>query len=199
MNSSVIHLFIRAAVKIVFLSTVATTICLAENPNLPERFSIGREPSSNEIALWDIDIMPDGKQLPSGQGTIVEGEQIYLQKCLACHGPNGRDGVNDQLVGRFGPDNDFANDKSLNKTIGNYWPYATTLYDYINRAMPMTNPGTLTADEVYSLVAYLLYLNGIVDKSTTLDAKSLPLIKMPAYSMFYWSEEVKDLVGTKNR
>jgi cytochrome c len=185
--------------KLIFLFHLTATICLAESPNLPEQFGIGREPSASEIEQWDIDIMPNGKQLPTGQGTVIEGEQAYLQNCLACHGPEGRDGDNDQLVDKFDPDNDFANDKTIKKTIGNYWPFATTLYDYINRAMPMTNPGTLTANEVYSLVAYLLYLNGIVDKNITLDAKTLPLIEMPANSLFYWSDEAKDLVGTKNK
>jgi cytochrome c len=188
---------IRCVVKIVFLCPLVATICLADSPSLPEQFGIGREATASEIERWDIDVMPDGKQLPTGQGTVDEGEKTYLQECLACHGPEGRNGINDQLVERFKPDSDFANDKTLTKTIGNYWPYATTLYDYINRAMPMTAPGSLNADEVYSLVAYLLYLNGIVEKEITLDARTLPAIEMPANRLFYWSEEARALVGDK--
>ncbi len=93
----------------------------------------------------------------------------------------------------FDLENDFAGDTSLPRTIGNFWPYATTLYDYINRSMPMATPGTLTADEIYSLVAYLLYLNGIVEEDTVIDAATLPSIEMPANRLFYWSEEARAL------
>ena len=195
----IIRLFVHGAVKSVFLLALTAAICLADSPKYPEQFGFGREPNASEIEQWDIDIMPNGKQLPLGQGTIDEGERIYVQKCLACHGPEGSNGINDQLVGKYSPDSIFANDTSLTRTIGNYWPYATTLYDYINRAMPMTTPGSLNPDEVYSLVAYLLYLNGIVEKNITLDATTLPSIKMPANNMFYWSEEATGLVGEKNR
>lgn len=196
MNTLTVCLYLRRAIKIIFLSPLVATICLADSPGLPEKFDLGREPTASEIERLDIDIMPNGKQLPTGQGTTDAGEQIYVQKCLACHGPEGRNGVNDQLVDKYSPDNDFANDRSLTRTIGNYWPYATTLYDYINRAMPMTTPGSLTADEVYGLVAYLLYMNEIVGKDVTLDATSLPLIEMPAKRLFYWSEEAIELTGS---
>ena len=96
--------------------------------------------------------------LPDRRGTVDHGERLYAQLCLACHGPEGANGINDQLVGHYNPDNDFAGDTSLPRTIGNYWPYATTVYDYINRSMPMAKPCTLTSDEVYGLVAYLLTL-----------------------------------------
>ncbi len=195
MNNPIVRRFARNAVKAAFLSPLAATICLADTPTLPERFDIGREPDASEIALWDIDITPTGDNLPSGRGTIDMGEQVYLVKCLSCHGPEGRNGINDQLVGAFSPDNNFSHDASLPRTVGNYWPYATTLYDYINRAMPMVTPGTLSADEVYSLVAYLLYLNGIIQADTILDASNLPSIEMPANGLFYWSEEATGLVG----
>lgn len=189
---------VRSAIKVVLLFSFIAMICRAESPEFPERFGLGREPDASEIEQWDIDIMPNGKQLPTGSGTTDEGERIYLQKCLACHGPEGRNGTNDQLVDNYHPNNDFANDRNLKRTIGNFWPYATTLFDYINRAMPMTRPGSLNADEVYSLVAYLLYLNGIVDKNITLDATTLPSIEMPANRLFYWSEEAINLAGKNN-
>ena len=177
----------------VILSPVATTLCLAEEQALPERFGIGREPDASEIEQWDIDITPSGENLPDGQGTVELGETVYAQLCLACHGPEGAGGINDQLVGHFNPDNDFAGDPSLPRTIGNYWPYATTLYDYINRSMPTVTPGTLSAEQVYSLVAYLLYLNGIVEEDAVIDAVTLPSIEMPAHRLFYWSEEARAL------
>jgi cytochrome c len=162
---------------------------------LPETFGLGRNASESDIARLDIDIMPNGMQLPIGIGTTAAGEKIYVQKCLGCHGLEGRNGVNDQLVEKFDADNDFANDRSRKRTIGNYWPFATTLFDYIKRSMPMTAPGSLTADEIYSLVAYLLYMNEIIDKETILDAESLPSIEMPAKRLFFWSDEAKKLAG----
>ena len=199
MNKLINCLIVRGVAKIIFLSMLITTISLADSLMFPERFGYGRQPDTGEIEQWNIDIMPNGKQLPIGQGTTDEGEKIYIQKCLACHGPEGINGINNQLVGKYNPDDDFANDKSLKRTIGNYWPYATTLYDYINRAMPMTAPGSLDADEVYSLVAYLLYLNGIVEKNIILDAATLASIEMPAKSLFYWSEEAIDFAGNNNK
>ena len=175
------------------LSQLAANVCLANEPILPDRFGIGREPDPGEILSWDIDISPSGENLPDGQGTAEHGERVYAQWCLACHGPEGANGINDQLVGHFDSENDLAGDTSLPRTIGNFWPYATTLYDYINRSMPMATPGTLTADEVYSLVAYLLYLNGIVEEDTVIDAATLPSIEMPANHLFYWSEEARTL------
>ena len=119
------------------LSPLAANVCLANEPILPDRFGIGREPDPGEILSWDIDISPSGENLPDGQGTVEHGERVYAQWCLACHGPEGANGINDQLVGHFDFENDFAGDTSLPRTIGNFWPYATTLYDYINRSMPM--------------------------------------------------------------
>ena len=175
------------------LSPLAANVCLSNEPILPDRFGLGREPDPGEILSWDIDISPSGESLPDGQGTVEHGERVYAQWCLACHGPEGTNGINDQLVGHFDSENDLAGDTSLPRTIGNFWPYATTLYDYINRSMPMATPGTLTADEIYSLVAYLLYLNGIVEEDTVIDAATLPSIEMPANHLFYWSEEARTL------
>ncbi len=157
----------------------------------PDRFGIGRTPSAEEIKQWDIDIMPDGRQLPPGRGTAEQGQAIYIAQCSSCHGAEGQGGANDRLVGAFNPVINFATDLQAVRTIGNYWPYATTLYDYIYRAMPHTTPGTLSADEVYALVAYLLYRNDVIDQNTEMNADSLPQVVMPARQLFYWSDEVE--------
>ena len=148
-------------------------------------FGLGTEASDNEIAIWDIDVRPDGKGLPSGGGSVEQGRKVYQQQCLACHGENGQGGPNDQLVGRL--DNDifpFSEKGAPKKTIGNYWPWATTLFDYIRRTMPYTTPGSLTDDEVYAVTAYLLYANDIIPEQMILDANSLPAIEMPAQHRF---------------
>ena len=193
MKEPVVRLVGAHALLAVFFLPLAATVCAADEPEMPERFGIGREPDAGEIERWDIDITPSGENLPDGQGTVDTGETLYARLCLACHGPEGANGINDPLVGHYDPDNDFAGDTSLTRTIGNYWPYATTLYDYIYRSMPMTTPGTLSPDEVYSLIAYLLYLNGIIEEDSIIDAATLPTIEMPANHLFYWSEEARAL------
>ncbi len=152
----------------------------------PARYGLGRTPTTAEIAAIDIDANPSGVGLPPGQGTAATGAVIYGQKCAACHGPKG-EGIdkNPKLVGTEPPAGAvFASDPKLPKTIGNYWPYATTLYDYVRRTMPLTSPNSLTPDETYGLVAFLLTENGIIPPGTTVDAKSLPAIRMPAQKHF---------------
>jgi len=138
-------------------------------------YSLGRTPTTDEIKAWDFAISPDGKELPPGSGSAVEGAKIYAAKCAACHGKTGREGPNDILVGGQGT----LNTNKPVKTIGSYWPYATTVWDYINRAMPYNKPGSLSADEVYSVTAYLLSLNGIIKEDAVMNAKTLPQVKMP--------------------
>ncbi|MBI4514187.1 MAG: cytochrome c [Gemmatimonadetes bacterium] len=129
--------------------------------------------------------MPDGTGLPPGSGTVVQGAKVFAEKCALCHGPTGREGPFDPLVGREPREGfPFGRDPTLTRTIGNYWPYATTLYDYINRAMPLNAPGSLTPDEVYSLVAYLLFLNEIVPEDAVMNAQTLPQVTMPARDRF---------------
>ena len=198
MKESIVRPLVARGLMGVFLSLWLTILCLADEQALPERFGIGREPDASEIEQWDIDITPSGDNLPAGQGTVDRGETIYTQLCLACHGPEGAGGINDQLVGHFNPEDDLAGDTSLPRTVGNFWPYATTLYDYINRSMPMAIPGTLTADEVYSLVAYLLHLNDIVEEDAIINAETLPSIEMPARHLFYWSDEARTLTDRDN-
>ena len=153
----------------------------------PESFGFGSPATTEDIAAWDIDIMPDGTGLPEGQGSVEEGRLIYEQKCMVCHGASGVEGPNDRLVGRL-PGDTFTMHEDLStrrhKAVGSYWPYATTLYDYIRRAMPQTMPGSLTNDEVYALTAYILHLNDLLDEAAVLDATSLPEIEMPASDLF---------------
>jgi len=145
--------------------------------SLPTRFGFGNLASEDRIRQWDIDVRADGKGLPAGQGTVTHGKEIYQVKCAACHGITGKEGPNDKLV----------HDPTKNaraKTIGNYWPYATTIYDYIQRAMPFNQPGSLSPDEVYSLTAYLLYENKIIDATAIINDKNLADIQMPARQLF---------------
>ena len=132
-----------------------------------------------DIAAWDISIGPDGAGLPLGRGTAIEGEAIYVAKCQACHGEKGIGpsvALAGALVGGMGT---LAPDKTPIKTVGSYWPYATTLFDYVRRAMPFQDSKSLTADEVYAVTAYILDLNGIVGSNDVIDARSLPKVRMP--------------------
>jgi cytochrome c len=142
----------------------------AESPNL------GKIASPEQIKSWDVSIGADGAGLPSGSGTPRQGEQVYLVKCLACHGEKGAGKPNDRLVGG---QELLALGQAPVKTVGNFWPYATTLFDYVRRAMPLNEPKSLGDDEVYAVVAYLLWLNGIVAENDTMDAKTLPVVRMP--------------------
>jgi S-disulfanyl-L-cysteine oxidoreductase SoxD len=143
---------------------------LAESPNL------GKAASPEEIASWDVSIGPDGAGLPPGSGTPKQGEQVYLAKCVACHGEKGAGKPNDQLVGG---QELLAPGRAPVKTVGNFWPYATTVFDYVRRAMPLNEPKSLGDDEVYAVVAYILWLNGVIAENDTIDAKTLPAVRMP--------------------
>jgi S-disulfanyl-L-cysteine oxidoreductase SoxD len=143
-------------------------------------YAIGRAATPAEISGWDIDIAPNGGGLPPGQGSVQEGEAIFAEKCAACHGTRGQGKPMDRLVGGAGT---IATAKPV-KTVGSFWPYSTTLFDFIRRAMPFNAPQTLTPSEVYALCAYILHLNDIVPQDATLDAKSLPAIVMPNRGAF---------------
>ncbi len=156
----------------------------APTPEVP-RFGFGRPATAQEIRAWDKDVRPDGTGLPLGRGTVAQGAVIYAAKCAACHGERGQNGSFDKLVGREPRTGfPFGRDSSFDPTIGNYWPYATTLYDYTYRAMPWMLPGSLEPDEVYSLVAYLLFLNEIIPEEAAMDAATLPKVVMPARDRF---------------
>ena len=152
------------------LLLVGVGAALAESPNL------GKAASPEEIASWDVSIGPDGAGLPPGSGTPRQGEQIYLAKCLACHGEKGAGKPNDQLVGGLGS---LGAGQTPVKTVGSFWPYATTVFDYVRRAMPLNEPKSLRDDEVYAVVAYLLQLNGVIGETDTMDAKTLAAVRMP--------------------
>jgi cytochrome c len=155
----------------------------AQTPSAP--LGIGRRATSDDIRALDIDVMPDGQGLPAGRGTAVEGAAVYSAKCASCHGVKGAGGSAERLAGRTPGDSfSFATDASLARTIGSYWPYATTLYDYTARAMPFQQPGALTPDETYALVAYLLFLNGVITEEAVMDRSSLPKVRMPARERF---------------
>ncbi|MDE5465153.1 MULTISPECIES: cytochrome c [unclassified Bradyrhizobium] len=138
-------------------------------------FDFGRPATPEEIKLWDIDVTPDGKGLPVGSGTVAQGKQVFADNCTACHGDNGQGGIKDRLAGGQGT---LASSAPV-KTVGSFWPYATTLYDYIHRAMPYPTPGSLSTDDTYAVTAYILSLNGIVPPDGKVDKDSLPKIKMP--------------------
>ena len=145
----------------------------------PERFGFGQAASEARIAAWDIDVKPDGEGLPPGSGTVAQGEAIYRVQCIACHGATGTEGPDDRLVGT-----DPWEDWPTGSAVGNYWPYATTLFDYISKAMPQLTPGTLKADETYAVIAYILHLNGLVPGDAVMSAETLPAVVMPARDRF---------------
>ena len=143
---------------------------LAETPNL------GKVITPEEVAPWDISVSPDGAGLPPGSGTPKQGEAVYASKCLACHGEKGAGKPNDALVGGIGS---LAGDKPALKTVGSFWPYATTIFDYVRRSMPYNESKTLTNDELYAVAAYILQLNGIIGENDTMNAQTLPKVRMP--------------------
>jgi mono/diheme cytochrome c family protein len=144
-------------------------ICSAQTPNL------GRPLTPEEIRKVNITVAPDGKGLPLGSGSVSAGAAVYARSCQSCHGEKGAGKPQDQLTGGLGT---LATGKPV-KTPASYWPVATTLFDYIRRAMPITAPQSLTNDEVYAVTAYILSIDGIVQPDTVLDAKSLPRVNMP--------------------
>jgi S-disulfanyl-L-cysteine oxidoreductase SoxD len=162
------NIFVAAAPVLVF--ALASPVFAQQSPNL------GKSISPEDLASWDISIGPDGVGLPPGSGTVKQGEAVFAAKCQTCHGEKGAGRPNDRLVGGQGS---LAGDKPPIKTVGSYWPYATTLFDYIRRAMPFNESKSLTNDEVYGVVAYLLNLNGVIPESDTMNAQSLPKVAMP--------------------
>jgi mono/diheme cytochrome c family protein len=150
------------------------------------RFGVGRPATPAEIAAWNIDVNPSGEGLPAGRGTAEEGARVFAANCAGCHGARGEGlPAAPALVGRE-PREGFPFGKSLTyvRTVGNYWPYATTLYDYINRTMPATTPGSLAPDEIYAVVAWILAQNEIIAPTAVIDAASLPRVRMPARDRF---------------
>lgn len=162
--------------RLVVAATAALSACAAQPTSAPVKApAFGSPVSAAEIARWDISIPPNGEGLPAGGGTAKQGEAVYVAQCQACHGAKGVGKPADPLVGGIGS---LATGKPL-RTVGSYWPYATTLFDYTRRAMPINNPLSLSNEEVYAVTAYVLYLNGIIAENAEMNAKTLPQVKMP--------------------
>jgi mono/diheme cytochrome c family protein len=156
---------------------LCTAVMLAAAPAFAtDAPRFGQPISPGDLSSWDISVGPAGSGLPPGRGTPKQGEAVFAAKCQACHGEKGAGKPNDALVGGFGT---IASDKPAVKTVGSYWPYATTLFDYVRRAMPWDRPKSLADEEVYAVAAYVLYLNGVIKQDDVLDAQSLPKVKMP--------------------
>ena len=164
-----------------FCLALAAAQSSAEGPGLGEALT------PEAVASLDYVVLPDGSGLPAGSGNAVRGAELYERHCLSCHGKNGADGVNDRLAGGHGT---IDGERPI-KTVGSYWPYATTVFDYIRRAMPYQAPGSLAADEVYSLTAYVLFLNDVVEETEELDSATLAAVKMPNRDNFVWVYRVQ--------
>ena len=166
---------------------------LAQGPT----YGVGRTPSAEEIRAWDISVGPTGAELPPGRGTAKDGAQVYVQKgCAVCHGKTGTEGAAPNLKGKADPKTDTW---ERGRILPIRAPFATTVWDYINRAMPLNREGTLTADEVYALTAFLLYINEVIPENEILDAQSLPKVKMPIGDRFAslpeWKPKTRRLQG----
>jgi cytochrome c len=163
----------KIALLLAACSLVAASV-IGQQGNQP---NIGRTPSADEIKQWDITVLPNGAGLPAGSGTPEQGEALYKAKCASCHGENGegKTPVGVVLVGGIGT---LATEKPV-KTIGSYWPYATSVWDYIYRSMPYTEPGTLSAGETYAVTAFLLFKNSIIKHDEAMNKDTLPKVRMP--------------------
>ena len=186
-----------ASVGLLAATTLVSYGCASDTPSgesstvvsgtneWPASFAIGRDATPAEIAVLDIDFGPDGAGAPPGSGSVAEGRLVYNVKCVSCHGITGQEGPDARLVGRDPRDGfPFGETRGIRRTVGNYWPYATTLFDYVKRAMPMTFPGSLTADEIYAVAAYILFLNEIIPEDAVMNAETLPAVVMPARDRF---------------
>jgi S-disulfanyl-L-cysteine oxidoreductase SoxD len=159
---------------------VVAALGFSTHAEAQNHYGIGRPATAAEIAGWNIDIGRNGENLPPGSGSVSHGREVFEQQCAACHGAKGEGGVGDRLVGGQGT---IATAKPI-KTVGSFWPYAPTLFDYIRRAMPQNAPQSLDNDDVYAVSAYILNLNGLLAADATLDANTLSAIKMPNRAMF---------------
>ena len=167
--------------KVLFALAAALALgagaALAQNAGVPSP-NLGKPLSEADIKAWDISVLPDGSNLPAGSGTSAQGAKIYAEKCVACHAEGGKGGGSPGATPLVGGE-PLANGIDVGKTIGNYYAYATTIFDYIRRAMPYNAPRSLKDDEVYALTAYILSLNKLIGENDTIDAKTLPQVKMP--------------------
>jgi cytochrome c len=179
-------LLIRACVAPLFFALVfSATFAAAETKKpaeTPHRYDIGRTATPQEIAGWDIDVRPDGQGLPPGRGSVKDGEALYMSRCAACHGEFG------EGAGRWPP---LAGGRGSlashdpNKTVGSYFPYASSVFDYVRHAMPFGDAQSLQADELYAVVAYLMFLNDVVDETFVLTPESFRQLRLPNEAGFF--------------
>ncbi len=160
---------------LIFTFTPPAASAATEGPRL------GKSASPQDVASWSLTVFPDGRGLPAGRGTAAEGRSVYEQHCASCHGPKGTGGSAEELAGA----RRSLTDPTPDKTIGNYWPYATTLFDYVRRSMPPNAPGSLDNNQIYAVCAYLLQLNGIISETAEMNASTLPQVKMPNREGFF--------------
>ena len=180
---------VKLAAVIVTVTIAGTVTAMSgfSTPS-PSRLGIGELATPAEIARWDIDIRPDGQGLPEARGDVQQGDQIFAELCASCHGDFAEGlGNYPALVG--GEPKELKTDQRPEKTVGSFWPYATTLFDYIRRAMPFGDAQSLSADETYALVAFLLSMNDIIPEDSVLDAESLAAITMPNEDGFYFDPQ----------
>ncbi len=158
-----------------FPGAMAGAVLLAATGAHADGPQLGKRLSASDIAAWDISILPDGGNLPAGSGTSAQGAQIYAQKCIACHGEGGKGSISAALIGSA----PLTSISGAQKTIANFWPYPTTVFDFIRRAMPWQQPKSLTDDEVYALTAYVFALNKLIPADAVMNAETLPKVQMP--------------------
>jgi mono/diheme cytochrome c family protein len=167
----------RIAAGIVSAVVLLAGVVMAESPNL------GRALTAADVTALDFTVLPNGQGLPDGSASAVQGEVVYKAHCQSCHGEQGTNGTNDRLAGGRGS----INSVSPMKTVGSYWPYATTVFDYVRRAMPLQAPGQLNDAELYAVTAYLLFINDIVERDTVMNARTLQEVEMPNRDNFVWA------------
>lgn len=174
------------------LATLA--VSLLSGSAIAGKYNLGREATSEEVAAWDIDIRPDGQGLPEGRGTVAEGEEIWAEQCASCHGDFG------EAVDRWpviaGGEDTLASDDPV-KTVGSYWPYLSTVYDYVNRAMPFTEARSLEPDQVYALTAYIMNINDMVDEDFELSKDNFSAQKMPNEANFFDDDRLASPIFAK--
>jgi cytochrome c len=195
LGSLIVGLLLGSMARTVGVETRGLTIIAAAQDVGPWE-GIGRDATEAEIKAWDIDVMPDGTGLPPGRGTVAQGSVVYAQRCAVCHGDGGQGvpGITAEILIDRELWFELGNPNQLRqRTIGNYWPYATTLFDYTRRTMPFEAPGSLSDDDVYSVVAWLLNQNGIIADDAVMDARTLPAVRMPGRDLFGPDPRPEDL------
>ncbi|MHB1303925.1 MAG: c-type cytochrome [Acidiphilium sp.] len=186
------HLALPAALCLALISVAAWAAAPGSGPSIPRKdYGIGQTATAGEMKGWDITIGPAGRNLPPGHGSVAAGKVVYAQQCASCHGARGQGGIGPRLQGGIGS---LASNTPI-KDVGSYWPYATTLFDYIRRAMPFDHPQSLSNDQVYAVSAYILRMNRIVPANAVMDRTSLPKVAMPNRHGFVWHEGGQDKTG----